>query len=437
MKNNKYQISILLTMISLLLLLSNNLFLYKIFAVGLSFIVIRTFISKITQEFAVFEVIFFVTVLQLFILPMMDKNLSNLQEYLLIMGGGILSFYYACNLGRKRIIFKKNSIVLFIGNRKNFLLLKGIMLLGICFKILTTYKSFSFDLILNLITSVGYVFSIVLLYKEKKKYLIYPIIYFLLFLNVAIRTTVFAEFILSGMLLFVFIPTLFNLNKKQVLLVLIFGFFVISFLNTVKTAYRSLVWVGDSRGFSLELFIDSVFENERENDGYSFSERASAGSTIAQIYDYVPDHYPHTFGTQFLSDFTNSIVPRVLFPSKKDIDTHTNYTRYTGNLLPEDVSVGINPFGIAYAEFGVFGSWVFMFLFGRALCLLNNYLYKMISEQGNTLVLILYPLFYISFIKMEEEFVGQLNGWIKGMLFLLSFVYMYKIYKFKLNIKNA
>ncbi|OOV18767.1 hypothetical protein [Flavobacterium sp. LM4] len=389
------------------------------------------FLDELGNTIPILELILFISGFQWivgpFILYRIEPDFMHVSEneYMAITVGAYLSFVTGCLFIRnKKAILNKTKIKEIMSRPKIISIIKSIYWVSIVFFIFSFFFKTSLDFIFTTIYSFSFITAIMLLYSPVSNKNVYVIaIYSLLFLK-CIYQSVFAEFISQCFLLIIFIPNIYSLSKKKIIILLVLGMIMLSVINTAKTAYRSKVWSDRSREVNISLFFTILFNSEKsENDtDNSFLQRISSGSVNSNIFSYVPKYKQHTQGEVLFEDFANALIPRFLYPDKKDIDNRKNYMLYTGRYLEEGTSVGVNALGIGYAEFGVFGSFVFMLLYGL---LLSRILIFIINRsKRNILYLFSIIVIFIGATKAETEFVGSLNSLLKTLFFVLFFVYV-------------
>ncbi|CAD0004614.1 hypothetical protein [Flavobacterium salmonis] len=388
------------------------------------------FLNELGKTIPILELILFVSGFQWIIGPFIlyriepDFMQVSENEYMAITVGAYLSFVTGCLFIRsKKAILDKTKIREIISRPKTISIIKSIYWVGLVFFVVSFFFKTSLDFIFTIIYSFSFITAIMLLYSPIPNKKIYVIaIYSLLFLK-CIYQSVFAEFISQCFLLIIFIPNIYSLSKKKIIILLGLGILMLSVINTAKTAYRSKVWSDRGREVNISLFFTILFNSEKsENDtDNSFLQRISSGSVNSSIFSYVPKYKQHTQGEVLLEDFANAIIPRILYADKKDIDNSKNYMLYTGRYLGEGTSVGVNALGIGYAEFGVIGCFIFMGIYGLSLNSVLNFCIT--KSKKNILYLFSIIVVFIGAIKAETEFIGLINGLLKAFFFVIIFIY--------------
>ena len=74
----------------------------------------------------------------------------------------------------------------------------------------------------------------------------------------------------------------------------------------------------------------------------------------------------------------SALLPRFLAPDKLNAGDREIFMKYTGVLINRGTSMGISSVGDAYCNFGIYGGWVFMFLYGY----LFNFTLKLIGKYS-------------------------------------------------------
>lgn len=389
------------------------------------------FLNELGNTIPILELVLFVSGFQWiigpFILYRVEPDLMYVPEgeYMAITVIAFVSFIVGCLfIRKKKAVLDRTKIKAAMSKPRMILITKSIFWVGVLFFIFPFIIKTPIDFIFTIIYSFSFITAIMLLYSpilNKRFYVIF--IYSLLFLKGAYQA-VFAEFISQCFLLIIFVPNIYSLSKKKIVVLLSLGIVMLSLINTAKTVYREKVWSERGKEVNIGLFFTVLFNSEKSNDegNNSFLSRISSGAVNSNIFSYVPKSIQHTHGAVLLEDFANAIIPRFLYPDKKDIDTRKNYMLYTGKYLGEDTSVGVNALGIGYAEFGVFGCFVFMLLYGLFLSSMLGFFVK--KSRKNILYLFSIIIVFISATKAETEFVGLINGILKTLLIVVFLIYL-------------
>ncbi len=95
-------------------------------------------------------------------------------------------------------------------------------------------------------------------------------------------------------------------------------------------------------------------------------ERISYITFFSRVLDHVPKVQPHANGELLRMATVNAVMPRFLFPDKPELPSDSVYTRrFTGIRVPEEgTSISIGYMAEFYADWGVTGMLVMVFVYG-------------------------------------------------------------------------
>ncbi len=217
---------------------------------------------------------------------------------------------------------------------------------------------------------------------------------------------------LSMVLAFIFKPSI--MQKSIILVVLFFGVFMI---QSVKHEFRKLkteIVDSDAQVFS-ELVTDrlsnSVLLFHEENLKATVT-RINQGWIIAAIMNYTPRMTPFADGETIKEALFASFLPRFLAPNKVKAGGQENFMRFTGRYLREGTSMNLSILGEGYANFGIFGGGIFIFLVGAFYNFFYNYILQRTSINPTLLFWI--PLLFLQVVKAEGDFAISLNHLVKS-----------------------
>lgn len=235
----------------------------------------------------------------------------------------------------------------------------------------------------------------------------------------SLRGGMFHEFILWTLLLLPFIFLKFSittLHKASLFIAFITCIFII---QAVKEEYRNVVWYskGQAEG-NFSTFADIVDKRHTtkgvasEDEFHSLNIRFNQGWIISRILYYVPSHESFADGGTINEAIFSSFLPRFLNPDKQGAGGQKNFKRFTGLKLHGSTSMGTSIIGEAYANYGQFGTFVFMFLWGLFLGYII-FLHVNLSIKYPILLFFI-PWVFIECVKAETDFVTVLNYIIKA-----------------------
>jgi hypothetical protein len=168
---------------------------------------------------------------------------------------------------------------------------------------------------------------------------------------------------------------------------LVVGVFGLGLLQTVKPTFRMSLVEQQVSG-PLEAFTrlgSMMFDRLRS--GNVIDEDTDVGDTlvrfnqgwiIARIMHHVPNERPYARGSTLAEAAVFSIVPRFLFPSKREGASRELFTEFTGVNLMLSTRMGLGIIGEMYANFGKVGGVIATFLYG----LLMGWLFLLFARRA-------------------------------------------------------
>jgi len=153
-------------------------------------------------------------------------------------------------------------------------------------------------------------------------------------------------------------------------------------------------------------------------------DRINQGWIVARIMRYTPYFEPFAGGETILTGIRASLIPRFLDTDKLKAGGRDNFTRFTGKLISETTSMGLSPLGEAYANFGINGGILFLFLLGL---FYNFYIFMILrlSDKYPSLVLWI-PLLFLQVVKAETDFVVVLNHLVKASMVVALLIFSFR-----------
>lgn len=299
-----------------------------------------------------------------------------------------------------------------------------------------------FMLSLLIYVAIGY---FLYLYPNKKNviFLTALIITFLQALSVGL----FHHFFLMAIFLF----AIYVDNKKSLLwktILITFAVILVNILQVVKADYRNIIWKSSSLNQSkFEIFSELVEEHflgesTKEQSIYpsdgkpsenvsKVTTRINQGWIISKIMDYVPRHTDHLGGKSVSDAISASLLPRFLFPNKTSTeDALMVFEKVTGLTLIGGTSMGLSVVGEFYANYGIYGAWLAMFIYGL---FISFFLKLLVRLSGNSPFFVLWlVVIFFQVIKAETYLIKVLNHLIKASIFV--FVLHFGLRMFGINV---
>jgi hypothetical protein len=161
--------------------------------------------------------------------------------------------------------------------------------------------------------------------------------------------------------------------RWQMAVALVVGMLGLSLLQSVKPTFRSSLNERQVSG-PVEsitrltgLLVDKLKTGEivdTTTDTNDSLVRFNQGWIIARVMKRVPDDVPYAMGQTLSDAVLFSIVPRFLFPDKKEGSSKTLFAQYTGVELMMGTRMGLGIIGEFYANFGKWGGIASAFVYG-------------------------------------------------------------------------
>ena len=255
-----------------------------------------------------------------------------------------------------------------------------------------------------------------------------------------LNSGMFHELILWGCF---FLMTYYIFRKTKFvvrLTTIIVGLCLIFLIQLVKKDYRMAMSDNQLNTGKGELFLDQ-FKKKFSGTGASLSDediannvvRLNQGWIISYVMQNVPEHRPYAEGLTIKDAIVASIFPRFLMPDKVIADGHSNMINYAGIELSSTTAMDIGQMGEAYANFGVFGGIIFMFLLGLFLNWVVTFLERKSLKYPDIIFWV--PLIFLQSIKAETDVAIILNHITKTAL--VTWFFFTPFAKFLINIRST
>ncbi len=290
----------------------------------------------------------------------------------------------------------------------------------------------SLTFLMFLVTNIQYVGIYMILFSNSKfKWLIFAGIMGLA-TSAAILQGMFGELVQWFMLSFLIVAMVINIPMWGKAAMISIGFFLIMLVQSTKEEYRMATWYASSTKTNSEIYNEIILSRlsspsllwESGSMG-NMAARLNQGWIIARIMNYMPEKQPFVRGETIETALYAALVPRILVPGKIKAGGRANFERFTGTPLPETTSMDISLVGEGYANFGLLGGMVFIFLVSL---LYNWVIVKVIELSKNNPTLILWiPLLFFQVMKAETDFATVFNYLTKAALVTFLAFYLTKV----------
>lgn len=214
------------------------------------------------------------------------------------------------------------------------------------------------------------------------------------------------------------------------------GTIFIYMLQIVKKDFREIIW-NDKNVNPVEVFfnlIEKEFLVEKESEANSIgifqqqkeeqktadaNNRLNQGWIISRVLYNVPDKKPFVNGKTINEAIEASLLPRFLAPEKAGANQGLVYFReITGLGLSKSASMGLSLIAEFYANYGIVGGWIAMFIYGLLISFIIMFLIN-VPGKGSSLMILWLILFFFQVVKAETDFIKIFNHLIKSIIFFM------------------
>jgi hypothetical protein len=309
----------------------------------------------------------------------------------------------------------------------------NMIIVGFLSDVLLRFAPASIGFIFFLASGIKFVGLLCLFYnKSKKKWLAFYILFAFQFLF-ALGTGVFHTLLLWIVFIFIFIAAFYQLSFTRKLFLISLGFAGMVVLQGIKAEFRNRSLSGNKTELFVTLFltkVESYFTGKNENvlqlkEDQELDEannRLNQGWIISRIMSQIPSKKPYLQGETIEEAISSSLVPRFFAESKvAGGGGSLVYEKLTGfHLL--STSMGTSVLGEAYGNYGVSGTYLFMFLWGLFLALLFNFIFY--KAKAMPLLPLFLPIIFLQVIKAETDLFTVLNHLVKSTVFVFAVIYL-------------
>jgi hypothetical protein len=251
--------------------------------------------------------------------------------------------------------------------------------------------------------------------RKHKQIYIYVVLGWLFL--VSLRETLFHDLLLWLGFFVLIVAFIKKPSYRQKFIYLLAILILAAVIQTVKYSYRETIEKTEAENLEIfaQLVEEQVFDlNYLSSDANlsGFVTRINQGWIIARIMSWTPSREPFADGETITEAIKASLMPRILFPGKVKAGGRTYFTRFTGKPISEKTSMGLGLLGEAYANYGVFGGIIFMFIIGFFYNFFIHKIYKAALKHPTIIFFI--PLIFLQVVKAETDFSVILNHLLKA-----------------------
>ena len=259
----------------------------------------------------------------------------------------------------------------------------------------------------------------------------------------ALKSGMFHQLLLTTTFLsFFIVPKRLKTIGKSVLVLV--GFFAIYSIQIIKQDFRAIIWTGQNSNY-IEVFFnlaeqkidDSNNEqkigdsNKHENNKKTNKENANTnnrlnqGWIISRVLYQIPSKKDYLYGKTVIEAIESSLIPRFLSPNKGGGNQSVaNFKNVTGLSLGKGTTMGLSLIAEFYANFGIMGGWLSMFIYGLFLALMIRLIVVMLGNNSSIITLWII-LFFFQIIKAETDLMKVLNYAVKSIVLFIILKYIF------------
>jgi hypothetical protein len=276
------------------------------------------------------------------------------------------------------------------------------------------------------------VFSLVFSTKKLDKLIIF--IFSIQIIMKAILSAMLIDLIIFAIFLFIFYSLKNEISNRTKYLFFMMSFFFLLVFQGIKADYRKQVWDSDlsiqektlvlTSLITLESLENNFTQNPSENQSLMQTmHRLNQGWQTSKVFEHVPRNVEFENGKDFFNDIASAIMPRVFWPTKREVNDYTRFNHYTGYPLGSQTSMSIGVIGDFYINFGQIGLIIAMFMFGLFVAISIRFIIENLVVK-NSIYLIFIPFIFSYLIRPGNEFYMVINHMFKAS-FILLLVYIY------------
>jgi hypothetical protein len=288
----------------------------------------------------------------------------------------------------------------------------------------------TFDSIISFTSYLKYIGVFCFLFtKDKMRYILIGIVYIQLAF-IVLRGGVFIHFFIWSTYLFFFFVLIFKFSFWVRATFIFIAAPVLILVQGVKHEYRKATWEGN-REAGVELFGELA---NREQTDEPFAQSSGVIRTVGRLTQgwhlgltlkRVPQKEPFSNGDELISDITSSLIPRLFLPNKKVVGSQDKFYKFTGHRLWGSTSMTIGVLGDFYINFGRWGSFAGLFIFGAVIArLLFLFMRRYVLSDPINVIWVPFLLSYL--IRANNDFYMVFNNMTKGFIIFLFINFLRK-----------
>lgn len=219
-----------------------------------------------------------------------------------------------------------------------------------------------------------------------------------------------------------------KVNYIVVLSAFLLGALFLSYLQNIKSDYRAIAWRSSTE--SGDDFFDVVDDNVSSSNilvkefYLPILYRMNQGYQVSSVMKKVPSREPFANGETIWNTITGALTPRLFNPEKEEAGGRAKISRFTDIILVGGTSMNIGILGETYANFGIFGSFIFLFLYGITVAYFERFLLNYSLKVP--MILLFFPIFFRVLFGSGTDYLMVVNSIAKASIIIFGFLYILK-----------
>jgi hypothetical protein len=201
-------------------------------------------------------------------------------------------------------------------------------------------------------------------------------------------------------------------------------------IQQVKGEYRKAAWGGANGGAGINAFQDVIDAKEENNSLFGAASlaksnvRINQGFIVTNIMHNIPTNEPFSNGKELGQVLEAAFLPRILAPDKLNAGDRTVFMKYSGMIIAPGTSMALSSVGDAYANFGIVGGCIFMFVLGLLYSEVLNGFYK--YSKYYPFLLLFTPMVFYYPIRPDCELQTTLGHLVKSCFLIYVMIMFWK-----------
>jgi len=245
-------------------------------------------------------------------------------------------------------------------------------------------------------------------------------------MHIALQSTLFGYSIIWTVILMCYALKVGEISWRLRLAGTLYMVPLLLFLLSFKYEYRQQVWHEQHSEPNWQIFFQLTVQRILNPADLlqpeiiqHYTARLNQGYHTAMTMAFVPAQEPFAHGATLLEDVRSAVLPRFLAPDKHKAGGAENIRRFSG-IQGQRWSSNIGHYGEAYVNFGVYGAWIVMLVYGLLISAAVFCMRRYFPMPW-------WPFVLEPILNVEEDIGMGMNHLSKSVLFILAVVVVARI----------